>query len=223
MKNQDVKNDYISAYVHEMNNIAANISGAVDILLENKITDPEIVSKYLKIVSASVGDLKTQIQNLLTLNKISDYQEELLVKKFDLNEKSEKLTESFLAVADKKKIKLKFKTSIQDTVTVDGDKIMVVIRNLLSNALKFTKKGEVKLELSSTAEGIEICVSDTGCGMDEDKIESLFDCYAQGENKKEGFGIGLYISKHFVKMHGGIIDVKSKKGEGSVFKVVLPA
>lgn len=223
MSNQEMKNDYISAYVHEMNNIATNIAGAVDILIENKISDPDVLSKYLKIVSHSVGDLKLQIQNILMLNKVVDYKEELVAKKTDLNEICNHLIESFVAVADRKKLKLKFKTTLKDKVTIDGEKLTVVIRNLLSNALKCTEKGEVKLEVKQNPENLEIIVSDTGRGIEADKINSLFECYAQGEDKQGGFGIGLYISRHFVKMHKGNIEVNSKKGEGSVFKVVLPA
>lgn len=223
MNTTDMKQKYVSAHVHEMNNIAANISGAVDLLLENKITDAEILEKYLKVVSASVGDLKMQIHNLLMLNKTSGYEESLTQDKFDLNEVAKSQLDSLKAVGDKKKIKLKFKSNLKQPITADKDKLTMVISNLLGNAVKYTDKGEVLLEIKQLKTKLEISVSDTGCGIDEKKIENLFECYSQEDSKQDGYGIGLYITAHFVKMHGGNIEVKSKKGEGSIFKVIFPA
>jgi signal transduction histidine kinase len=106
--------------------------------------------------------------------------------------------------------------------------IKTILRNLISNAIKFTCRNG-KVEVSSVLENniAEISVADTGIGMDEDTFAKLFRIDAnlstRGTENEKGTGLGLFLCKEFVERHGGRIWAESKKGRGSVFRFVIPA
>jgi len=139
---------------------------------------------------------------------------------------------SFSDLSEKKDIKLDFQTSIESLETIfDQDKLEKILFNLLSNAFKFTPEhGAVTVKLDMTGEGdnrsIKIQVEDTGIGIAPDKLDRVFDRFFQNELPKsmvnQGSGIGLSITKEFVKIHGGSISAESELGKGSRFTVILP-
>jgi CheY-like chemotaxis protein/anti-sigma regulatory factor (Ser/Thr protein kinase) len=108
----------------------------------------------------------------------------------------------------------------------DQDKLKQIIINLLSNALKFTEEGEVKLSAALENGSLRIAVSDTGAGLPSDALEYIFDEFRQVDGsstrKHGGTGLGLSITKKLIHLLGGTIDVRSVEGEGSTFTVTLP-
>ena len=111
-------------------------------------------------------------------------------------------------------------------LTTDQDKLKQVMINLLSNALKFTEKGEVRLSVARENSRVKIAVSDTGIGMPSDALEYIFDEFRQVDGsstrKHGGTGLGLSITKKLVNLLGGTIDVSSVVNEGSTFTIMLP-
>src|SRR5262249_48180754 len=112
-------------------------------------------------------------------------------------------------------------------LNADKDKLLRVLSNLLSNALKFTPR-EGKVSLSATRENNELrlIVEDTGPGIPKDKLDSVFERFQQEgsqASKATGSGLGLTISKMFVELHGGAISVESEPGSGCAFTIILPA
>jgi signal transduction histidine kinase len=115
-------------------------------------------------------------------------------------------------------------------IKTDYVKIKQILLNLMSNAAKFTHNGEVKLQMMAVEQGkkpyIEIKVIDTGIGMDEQGLDRLFEPFTQADTsttrKYGGTGLGLTITKGFVEMLHGELQVESKLGEGTVFTVLLP-
>jgi signal transduction histidine kinase len=113
---------------------------------------------------------------------------------------------------------------------VDESRIMQILTNLLNNALKFTFEGgaiSVKLaEYSKSSECIQISVTDNGCGIAKDKIDNLFHRFYQIKNgdatPEKGVGLGLYLCRQLVLMHGGSIWVESTLGQGSTFSFTIP-
>lgn len=133
----------------------------------------------------------------------------------------------FKETAIEKNIELKFE--IVDNLLLTADKSMfeTIIRNLISNALKFTRK-QGRVFVSAKAEGNQICISveDTGIGMDKDLVEDLFKMDKQttrkGTEKEPSTGLGLLLCKEFIEKHSGGITVESKEGRGSIFTISLP-
>jgi signal transduction histidine kinase len=111
-------------------------------------------------------------------------------------------------------------------VPMDARRIRQVLINLLTNAIKFTQIGEVKLQVSKQNDGVQFVVSDTGMGIAPDEMGLLFEAFERTSEAKshniEGTGLGLPISRFLVRSHGGDILVESIQGEGSIFSFVLP-
>ncbi|MGB2629898.1 MAG: ATP-binding protein, partial [Candidatus Omnitrophota bacterium] len=108
----------------------------------------------------------------------------------------------------------------------DADRVMQVLMNLVSNAIKFTNEGKVTINTSRAKEGVKVSVKDTGPGIKKQDIGKLFQSFAQlrAEDKWKGggTGLGLAISKKIIEQHGGKIWAKSKYGKGSAFSFILP-
>jgi len=105
--------------------------------------------------------------------------------------------------------------------------LSTVFRNLISNAIKFTPEGgRIKIKSRTTSRNVEVSVIDTGVGISEEKINSLFRIEKQvstfGTNNEKGTGLGLILCKEFIDKHGGKIKVRSERKNGSEFKVILP-
>jgi len=111
-------------------------------------------------------------------------------------------------------------------MTTDSKKLEQIFTNLMSNSLKFTETGEINAFLDFINGALQLKVQDTGIGIQAAQIERIFDGFFQGTTSSEsmhgGNGLGLTISKHYVKMIGGTISVASEVGKGSTFTVLLP-
>jgi signal transduction histidine kinase len=134
--------------------------------------------------------------------------------------------ESMMVLAEKKAIKMF--VDMEDNipnVNCDRDRIIQVVMNLVTNAIKFTPEGgRVMLDVGRGTLDVVISVSDTGPGIDVEDTNALFDRYKQLDSaeRTRGTGLGLAISKAIVEAHGGKIWVESEKGKGSVFRFTLP-
>ena len=131
------------------------------------------------------------------------------------------------ATAQKKKIDIKLQIDPDVYVSADENMLQTILRNLLSNAIKFTNEnGIVTIFFNSRVDHIEVCISDSGVGIPEEKIPLLFkietNTSTQGTSYETGTGLGLIICKEFVDKHQGNIWVESKVGIGSQFKFTLP-
>ena len=132
-------------------------------------------------------------------------------------------------LAIKKKIQLIDAVPEENKVFADINMVTSVIQNLVSNALKFTHmdgSGVVKISAEVTSKGVEIAIQDTGLGMTSQQIEQLFQprltVSFKGTDGEKGMGLGLVLCKRFVEINQGEIQVQSKEGEGTLFKVTLP-
>ena len=102
-----------------------------------------------------------------------------------------------------------------------------VFTNIIDNAIKYTNAGgRVEIQSRETGQNVEIMISDDGSGMDEDELGQLFTKFFRGKSHpgdtSKGSGLGLYLSKYFIELHDGQVDVESTKGSGSRFKILLP-
>lgn len=224
-----VKSDFLKNMSHEIRTPITAIMGFTDILIEKKVGDlNEVQEKSLSSIKRNSNILLSQINELLDLSRIDARKLELHPKWFDL---PKAITESTVAVepqALKKNISIKV-ISDSDAVSAygDPDRIKQVIINLLNNAVKFTNNnGNVLIETKDEKDKTIISVKDSGIGIEEKNINSIFIPFSQIDpslSKKEGgIGIGLSIVKSLVEAHGGKVFVESKIGEGSRFSFTVP-
>ncbi|TCC91791.1 hybrid sensor histidine kinase/response regulator [Pedobacter frigiditerrae] len=196
-------------------------------------TADEGKKEQLKMVQRNSRRLLNLVNQLLDFRRMEVKELKLQATAGDIIGFIKELTFSFTDIAEKKNIELQFETDLISLVTqFDHDKVERILFNLLSNAFKFTPQGGAvdvmltteKNELNQTC--LLLKVVDTGIGIEDDKLDKIFERFFQNEVPgsivNQGSGIGLSITKEFVNLHGGKIWATSKLDEGSTFTVALP-
>jgi signal transduction histidine kinase len=224
------KSQFVSSMSHELRTPLNAIIGLTEMMTTNAAHfGTEKAAEPLKRVHAAGTHLLGLINQVLDLSKIE-------AGKLELNPESVKLaplidevigTASQLAEQNKNRLVVETENNL-GAVTVDPMRLRQILLNLLSNACKFTKQGEVKLKARRVANGgewIELAVSDTGIGMTAEQQAKLFAEFTQADSltarKFGGTGLGLAISRKLARMMGGDVTVVSEPGRGSVFTVRL--
>ncbi|EHQ28717.1 hybrid sensor histidine kinase/response regulator transcription factor [Mucilaginibacter paludis] len=216
---------------HEFRTPLSLIMAPVDKILKH--TDKPEQRRQLQMVNRNARRLLNMVNQLLDFRKMEVQELKLHPRKGDIIGFIQEMAGSFSDVADKKNIGFVFDTEVEYLeVNFDHDKIERILFNLLSNAFKFTPEGGHVSVLLSTVERagaeqwLEIKVIDSGIGIALDKQEKVFERFFQnevpGSMVNQGSGIGLSITKEFVKLHHGEITVESEPGQGSYFTVLLP-
>jgi two-component system CheB/CheR fusion protein len=169
------------------------------------------------------------IENILDVSLLDTHQLKIYKKDVSLKTLFRDLEILYASmVRENNDVKLKFKrVSRESLIYTDEQRLKQVLINLINNALKFTEKGEVSIGCECIEDKVKFYVKDTGEGIDEKDQEKIFDRFVKaGSNemlsKEKGTGLGLSISKGIVEMLGGEIHVRSKKGEGAYFYIILP-
>ncbi|MFC2175420.1 response regulator [Bacteroidota bacterium] len=224
-----VKSDFFSNVTHEFRTPLTLILGHLEQVIP-KIED-ERAKKELTVVKRNAKLLEKLINQLLDIAKIEADKMDLDLRRGNIVLFINEIQTSFISLAERKNVTLTFNAT-EEVINMDfdPDKVELIFYNLLSNAFKFTDKGEVSLKLEQhEKEGkkyVKIVVQDTGIGIVEEQIPKVFDRFYQSENsrwkKNKGTGIGLALVKDLVKLHEGFIDLKSIAGMGTEITVLLP-
>ena len=226
------KSDFLTNMSHELRTPLNAILGINEMLIEE--FEEEGLDTYLEPlnrVQQAGQHLLALINDLLDLSKIEAGRLELHPTRVDLAELAEQLMGAAGPLAAKNDNRLELECpSDAGAIYADPLRLKQVVLNLLSNACKFTERGEVRLAVSRTRKGAEdavtFAVSDTGIGMTAEQAESLFQDYAQADESISkrfgGTGLGLAISRRLARMMGGEISVTSRPDAGSTFVLTLP-
>ncbi|WP_037325453.1 PAS domain-containing hybrid sensor histidine kinase/response regulator [Salinimicrobium terrae] len=224
------KAEFLSTISHEIRTPLNAIVGIGNLLHKTSLND--LQKEYARILQLSSENLLELVNNLLDLSKLDAQKVKLEERVFSLKNLLEVLIHSFKIRAAEKNIELKteFPEGLPDHLLGDPVKLNQVLTNLLGNAIKFTGKGFVKLEIDlqkSEKEkvGLQFSVSDTGIGVPADKLEAIFQEFSQASYDVNlefgGTGLGLTISQKLLQMHGSELKVESEEGKGSKFSFFL--
>ena len=222
------KDKFFSIIAHDLKNPFNTIIGFSEMLQEAVISnDQKIISKYASMINISSVQTFRLLENLLEWansqrGKVSFNPVPISI--------SEIIKEEFSMLDDMAKGKnIELKSNVPEKITIEADKNMIrtILRNLITNAIKFThKNGKVEVNAITYKNHLEISVSDNGVGMSKDIMEKLFKIDAnlssRGTENERGTGLGLFLCKEFVEKHGGKIWTESEEGKGSTFKFLLP-
>lgn len=226
-----LKSEFFANISHEFRTPIALTIGPLESVLANRFGEVNAQTReYLEIGLQNQRTLLKLINQVLDLAKSESGNQNLQLREIkDFPSFLHQILKQFAGLADKKGIHLQLECHPQLSKTkiiLDEDKIEQIVRNLLSNAMKFTEKGFVKLSAKLETSNLIIEIADSGQGMKEDQLKVIFDRYkqAEGSTSKDmaGTGIGLALVNEFVQLHQGKISVKSQFGEGSQFFVILP-
>lgn len=194
------------------------------LLHRRNITEEERL-EYAGAIIQSVKCLSDLISNMLRLNKLEKQAIVPQAEAYDLCEQLCGCVMQFDALMESKGIEFEAELEDHAVITADESLLEMVWNNLFSNAMKFTPEGgKVILRQHRSADGIEVSVSDTGCGMDEETQKKIFEKFYQGDtsHSTEGNGLGLALVSRILQLLDGDVAVKSEPGKGSVFTVRLP-
>ena len=222
------RREYVGNVSHELKTPIFNVQGYIYTLLEGGIDDDRIRLPYLEKAAANVDRLQNIIQDLEIISTLESSTENLEMHPFDLSHLVNELAGDFKITATEKDIQIKLSPVFDKPITVLGDKekIRQVFTNLISNSLKYGKKGgKTKISAFEMDAQILIEVEDEGIGMDEEHLGRVFERFYRVDKGRSrdigGTGLGLSIVKHILEKHNQTIDVRSVKDEGSTFSFTL--
>jgi signal transduction histidine kinase len=218
---------FLGALSHELRTPLNAILGFTDILLSevDGPLDPD-ARENLEMVRASGSHLRGLIDDILELSAIESGQLHLSRALVDVHSIAQDVVREATARIERKPITLAV-TGISPTLAhVDERRIWQVLSNLVGNAIKFTERGTVNVDVRMDQASVVMTVTDTGPGISPGEIDAIFHEYRQAgpaHARRKGTGLGLFIAKRLVTMHGGTISVRSRLGHGSTFVVRIPA
>jgi len=228
---ETMKLDFVSIAAHELRTPLTSMRGYLSLLSDDVKEDmDEVHGEYLEKAVLSADRLHVLIENLLNISRIERGTLSLDIKKHDWVEAVETEIEEFLPTIEASDLQLTFekpKGKIPP-VYVDVTTIVEVVSNLLDNAIRYTKAGgKITVSIEKDGDMVVTHVGDTGIGIPQASIPHLFKKFYRVSTTvlragEKGTGLGLFISKEIVKMHGGEIWVESTEGKGSVFSFSLP-
>jgi len=226
----ELREEFLALTTHDLRSPLTVISGVISFFTSGRLGELSPEQKNMvSMMERNTQNLIELVNDLLDASKLESGAIRLDVSSLDVRRVLDELRESIDPLAKEKGIEL-VETVPADLPAVEADraKLRRILHNLLSNALKFTQKGgrvEVRAERLEQ-DRVRLSVSDTGVGIAPDDIERLFDKYEQARSRatrgEKGTGLGLYITKQLVELHGSQINVKSEVGKGSTFSFTLP-
>jgi signal transduction histidine kinase len=222
------REEFLATMSHELRTPLSVVMGYTDLLKDGEFGDlTEQQFTILKRVKKNAGDLLVLIDTLLDASHLQIGRSSATVTKFRFDEVLAEVWEETRELRETSS--LEFLYDVQDAEVVchtDVDKVKVIVRNLFSNASKFTDYGHVILRGRRKDEGVEVCVVDTGIGIEREEIPFIFMPFrkvgATRTSSRGGVGLGLYVVKNFLQLLRGTITVDSKVGCGSTFRIWLP-
>lgn len=235
------KSEFLANMSHELRTPLNSLLILSQLLSENK--DGNLSSKqqeYAQTIYMSGADLLKMIDEILDLSKVDAGKMDINYETVRLDELTHFVTQNFGPMANKKELDLNidFDSSLPEWIYTDSHRVKQILRNLLSNAFKFTNRGSVNLiarrmkpeelpgYLNTNQEYLGFSIKDTGIGIPSDKTDLIFEAFQQVDGttsrKYGGTGLGLSISRELARLLGGAIQVESSEGVGSTFTLFLP-
>jgi PAS domain S-box-containing protein len=225
---EQMKDEFVSTVSHELRTPLTSIAGSLGLLKAGAAGPvPDTAARLISIASNNVDRLVRLINDILDVEKIQSGQMPFDRAPSDLRGLVQKSVEGVLGYADQMRVSVAVTPGVSCMVEADGDRLVQVMTNLLSNAAKFSPAGGVvEVDITSTDHMARVAVRDHGPGVPDGFKDRIFSKFAQADSsdtrQKGGTGLGLAIAREIVERHGGRLHFTSTAGEGATFYVDLP-
>ncbi|MBS5114686.1 MAG: HAMP domain-containing histidine kinase [Erysipelotrichaceae bacterium] len=224
-KTEQTRQQFISDVSHEFQTPLTSIKGFATILKDENLTE-EQRTKYADIILFESQRLSQLSKNMLQLTLLEGEDIELNIETYSLTQQLQRVISSLEESAKSKDIDIEVNFPKKEVIIAgDQNRLEQVWINLLNNAIKYTnEEGYISVNLKRTSKDVEVMISDTGIGIDEDGLRHIFERFYREDKARAvgGNGLGLSIVKSIVELHHGSVNVKSQKDVGSEFYVTLP-
>jgi signal transduction histidine kinase len=213
--------NFLMSVSHELRTPLTAIRGHVAAMLEGVVEDPEQRTLSLEVIEAESRRLERLVGDILDLAKLDAHRFTVRREEVDMEQLVEQAYETFSEEARRRSIEYRVDVHDRPVIVSDGDRVLQIVDNLLSNAFRATPDGgRITLELQRANGQVHVAVEDTGPGIAPEQRERLFRAFV---SEAGGTGLGLTIAKELSSALGGRIDLDSEVGRGSRFELVLPA
>lgn len=219
------RDDFLATVSHDLRSLLGGLALSAQVLIEKAPEDAagDVIRKYASMSQRLVSRMTRLVNDLLDMASIDAGKVALLIEENDVADILRDTLEAFEPLAAAKGVALSAKAELPCVGRFDGGRILQVLANLVSNAIKFTPSGgRVSIQIAVEGDGLRFAVNDTGIGIPEDAIQGVFEKFKQVAKDRRGLGLGLYISKGIVEAHGGRMWAESQLGAGSTLHFAIP-
>ena len=226
-RDENYRREFIGNVSHELKTPIFNIQGYIQTLLDGGLEDEKINIKYLERTNKSVDRMINIVEDLEVISRLETEQSQLDLQPFNIIQLVEDVFDAFEMKANQMDIQLEMIKESQSKIVIgDKDKIQQVFINLISNSIKYGKKGGVtSIKFFDMESNMLIEVSDNGIGIESDSLDRLFERFYRVDKNRSreigGTGLGLAIVKHILEGHNQQINVRSTAGVGTTFSFIL--
>lgn len=221
---ETLKSNFIADVSHEIKTPLATIQNYITLLQEEGLSEDK-KTEYLEIIFHASKRVTELVTNILRLNRLENQKIVFKATRYNLCRQLSECVLYFEELLEQKQLVVEAEMEDRAMVEADESFLEIVWNNLLSNAVKFTEQGgTIRLHQWSEAGKIVVTVSDSGCGMDKQTQERIFEKFYQGDNSHstEGNGLGLALVSRVLELLHGSVNVESEPGKGSIFRVEIP-
>ncbi len=216
----EMKEQVFRSVAHDLRAPLLGLQGYLYILQSGKAS-PQEQKEYLEQMSQAARNLSSLLEDVLDVSRVQAGMMNPHKESVDIPALLKNVTDTLAPTAQEKGLELTFQAEA-DRLPADPKLLQRVVMNLVSNAVKFTDKGYVRVRAWQDEKAYYIAVADSGIGISEAEQKGLFQKYHQVRSDRPGYGLGLFISRKIVQAHGGTLEVSSRPGQGSTFTVTLP-
>ncbi len=226
-RGENYRREFIGNVSHELKTPIFNIQGYIQTLLDGGLADEKINIKYLERTNKSVDRMINIVEDLEVISRLETEEDQLDVQPFNIIQLVEDVFDSFEMKANQMDIKLELKHEASSDITLgDRNKIQQVFSNLISNSIKYGKKGGMtSVRFFDMDSNMLIEISDNGIGIESHALDRLFERFYRVDKNRSreigGTGLGLAIVKHILEGHNQQINVRSTPGLGTTFSFIL--
>lgn len=222
-----MKDDFLATTSHELKTPLHGIMGIAETILDGScgpVTQKQI--QNLTLIRDEAAHLNKLVSDILDFSKLRAGKVDLFLERVSVDQVAATIVSLLTPEANKKELSLTIQSSQPCEIIADRNRLRQIIINLVGNAIKFSDKGTITVNIETFSDYITITISDQGPGIDAGDSERIWNPFVQAENPDsrhyEGTGLGLAITKYLVELHGGNIRMESEKGRGTSFIVTLP-
>ncbi len=222
------KDDFLANTSHELRNPLHGIINIAQSLLQNRSNHLDEKAQKDLTLQLTIGHhMARTLEDLLDITRLKEHRIRLQRERIDLQAVTSGVVDMLKVLIENKNIEMEVQIPNDlPSVAADKNRVIQILFNLLHNAVKYTDEGMIIVDADVQEGMVHIHISDTGIGMDEQTLQTVFDAYKQDDSSITavggGLGLGLSICRQLVEMHGGIITASTSLGEGSVFTFTLP-